>query len=121
MKKSKYHHWTQFFDIDPNEICDNDLSDILRNHFSIDYRDKSIRQIETEFRESTIYLLKTDFACPGQYKPLQVIKMMKVFDSLKDRISEVRDRELVEDTILEIMENRGVNREEAERIFNNPF
>lgn len=32
-----------------------------------------------------------------------------------------RDRQIVEGVLQEIMENRGVSREEAERILNNPF
>ncbi len=32
-----------------------------------------------------------------------------------------RDQQIIEDVILEIMEDRGVNREEAEKILSNPF
>jgi len=32
-----------------------------------------------------------------------------------------RDREIIEEVIQEIMTNRGVSREEAERILNNPW
>ncbi len=121
MKDSKFYHWTHFLHFDVKEVSGEDVLDILKNHFNVEYKDRMMREIENQFRDNATHLLKSDYNCPIQFKPLVLNNMMKTLDALKKKISEARDQELIEDTIQEIMDNRGVNREEAEKIMRNPF
>ena len=120
MKYSQFRRWTEFYNVD-NDLSGEEVLRILKDHFSVEYRDQTMESIREQFYNNITRLLAVDFRADTSAKSLLRYLSMKKLELFAQKIQQARDKEIMEDVIDEIMENRGISREEALKILDNPF